>query len=172
MMFYNYMTFFILTILSGIIFYGIYILSTPDKNTTKLTIDFKRAYDGLGFKARKIGYRILLDLPKNIKSRENKHCQTKTYLSAEGYRRFKGSHILVHRWIMEKSLNRKLLPAEVVHHRDGNRLNNQINNLRLFPDQKMHDLYHREHLKNYGTWHEEIPEYANYKKYPEYAKQF
>lgn len=36
-----------------------------------------------------------------------------------------------HRYIMEKYLGRKLNRNEVVHHKDGNKLNNDINNLEL-----------------------------------------
>jgi hypothetical protein len=36
-----------------------------------------------------------------------------------------------HRWIMEETLGRKLLPDEVVHHIDGDRLNNAPSNLRV-----------------------------------------
>jgi hypothetical protein len=37
-----------------------------------------------------------------------------------------------HRLVMEQSLGRKLLDRETVHHRDGNRLNNAIENLELW----------------------------------------
>lgn len=40
-----------------------------------------------------------------------------------------GKQVREHRWIMEKFLNRKLLPFEHVHHKDGNPLNNTIKNL-------------------------------------------
>lgn len=36
-----------------------------------------------------------------------------------------------HRYIMEQYLGRKLKRNEVVHHKDGNKLNNDINNLEL-----------------------------------------
>jgi len=36
-----------------------------------------------------------------------------------------------HRFIMEQMLGRELLESEVVHHRDGNRLNNAPDNLEL-----------------------------------------
>lgn len=46
-----------------------------------------------------------------------------------------------HRVIMEQSLGRKLARGEVVHHKDGNTLNNDPSNLKLYynPD---HSYYH------------------------------
>ena len=43
----------------------------------------------------------------------------------------KGSHVLEHRLVMAQSLGRVLTPDEHVHHRDGDRLNNNIDNLQL-----------------------------------------
>ena len=39
--------------------------------------------------------------------------------------------VLQHREIVEKSLGRKLLREEVVHHKDGNKRNNRLNNLEV-----------------------------------------
>lgn len=47
-------------------------------------------------------------------------------------------YILVHRLLMEKKLGRYLTRQEVVHHIDGNRLNNQLSNLQLFSCNKEH----------------------------------
>ena len=49
-------------------------------------------------------------------------------LAREGKQR----SMLEHRYIMEQSLGRKLYPEETVHHKDGDRHNNAIENLELF----------------------------------------
>ncbi len=38
---------------------------------------------------------------------------------------------ILHRYLMEKKLGRKLLTKEYIHHKDGNRLNNGIDNLQI-----------------------------------------
>jgi hypothetical protein len=62
----------------------------------------------------------------------------KSYVNKNGYRQFKGSGKLVHRWVEEKKLGRKLKPSEVVHHKDGNPLNNSPDNLKVYPNQSTH----------------------------------
>lgn len=42
-----------------------------------------------------------------------------------------GTRIYEHRHIMEQYLGRKLSRKEHVHHRDGNKINNSLNNLEL-----------------------------------------
>lgn len=60
-----------------------------------------------------------------------------------GYKVIKGKHgyELEHRLIMENHLGRKLQKKEVVHHKDGNVLNNNIDNLELMSKVE-HDRYH------------------------------
>lgn len=56
-------------------------------------------------------------------------------ITPQGYREIRiqeGYWILEHRYNMEQKLNRKLYPNENVHHKDGNKLNNDIDNLELW----------------------------------------
>ena len=46
-----------------------------------------------------------------------------------------------HRWLMEQKIGRKLLPNEDVHHKDENKLNNDLNNLEII-DHGKHSSYH------------------------------
>ena len=52
---------------------------------------------------------------------------------SKGYKIFNinGKNVFEHRIVMEKHLGRNLEPFEIIHHRDGNRLNNSISNLKV-----------------------------------------
>jgi len=69
----------------------------------------------------------------------------KTYIDNNGYLRFNSSGKLVHRWVAEKNIGRRLRPDEVVHHKDGNKLNNSPNNLQVFSSQDEHHSLHIKH---------------------------
>lgn len=62
-----------------------------------------------------------------------KRANAKTYINPHGYRAFwlNGKHVLEHRYIMEQHIGRKLNRREHVHHINGNRADNRLENLEL-----------------------------------------
>lgn len=60
-----------------------------------------------------------------------------------------GKRIDVHRAIMEEFLGRKLGRFELVHHKDGNKLNNDLSNLSIMTPQQ-HSSHHNQ--KHPVTW--------------------
>lgn len=63
----------------------------------------------------------------------------------------KRQYVLEHRYIMEQYLDRYLKPEEIVHHIDGNKANNSIDNLLLLPNKADHMTFHKR-LRNKGKF--------------------
>lgn len=61
------------------------------------------------------------------------------------YEKTFGRH--THRIVAEQMLGRPLKPGEVVHHIDGNKRNNNPENLMVFASQALHAQWHRKHDK-------------------------
>jgi hypothetical protein len=55
-----------------------------------------------------------------------------------------GKKVRKHRWLMEQQLGRKLEPWEHVHHKDGDPLNNDLNNLQVIEEAE-HMRLHKAH---------------------------
>jgi hypothetical protein len=70
--------------------------------------------------------------------------QGKTYIDENGYRRFSDSNKLVHRYVVEKKIGRKLRQGEIVHHINRNKLDNSPENLEVFANQEEHEKHHKE----------------------------
>ncbi len=62
------------------------------------------------------------------------------WLPDHPYKDYHG-YVREHRVVMEKSLGRHILPDEVVHHVDGDKQNNELDNLQLMTPQE-HMSYH------------------------------
>ena len=90
-----------------------------------------------------------LNKPGGAVSSRKKHREK---LSGQGagkaYRKFYGRH--EHRVAAEAMLGRPLRPGEVVHHRDGDKLNNDPMNLEVLPSQAEHTKTQRRDPQ--GRW--------------------
>jgi hypothetical protein len=64
-----------------------------------------------------------------------------TEVDERGYRRFVNSGHYVHRWVMEKELKRKLLRNEIVHHKNGNKLDNRPENLEVMTRKEHYKIH-------------------------------
>ena len=76
----------------------------------------------------------------------------KTYIDKKGYKRYSDSGKLVHRYVAERKLGRKLHKGEVVHHRNRNKKDNRRKNLWVFKNQDNHYKVHKKDKKRTGVW--------------------
>lgn len=76
----------------------------------------------------------------------------KTYIDKDGYKRYRNSNKLVHRYVAERNLGRKLRTGEVVHHKNRNKRDNRRKNLKVFKSQKDHHRIHKKDKKKTGRW--------------------
>ncbi len=68
--------------------------------------------------------------------------ESETYEDSRGYMRFSDSGEYVHRWVAENYVvGRKLRRGEVVHHIDGDKLNNEPDNLEVMSKKEHDDLH-------------------------------
>ena len=80
----------------------------------------------------------------NYSSRRKNDYSEINSIDSSGYKHTTrtGANVRTHRYVMEQFLGRNLLPEEHVHHIDGDKTNNNISNLFLFPSGRFHHLYH------------------------------
>lgn len=105
-----------------------------------------RAETSIAKKAQDLGVKCNL-----IKQRQNLGLRTHDmpkgfYICQQGYYVYTPTgktedRILYHRYVMEQHLGRKLRSDEIVHHRDENKLNNDISNLEVM-DRAQHAYHH------------------------------
>ena len=91
----------------------------PTKGSKYCAIELGRSVSAMNKKIKKLGLKIKWKY---------------TYISSEGYLvncEDRNHKYLVHRRVMEEKLGRKLKSSEIVHHIDGNKLNNDPDNLML-----------------------------------------
>lgn len=79
------------------------------------------------------------------KNRGRNHASFKDGQNAMGYRRLmvRGRRVLEHRFIMEVALGRPLKNDEYIHHKDGNRLNNSLDNLEIMSPSEHSKLHNK-----------------------------
>jgi hypothetical protein len=91
-----------------------------------------------------IGIGVFILIKKLLKVNYYNNNQGKTYIDENGYRRFSDSNKLVHRYVVEKKIGRKLRQGEIVHHINRNKLDNSPENLEVFANQEEHEKHHKE----------------------------
>lgn len=74
------------------------------------------------------------------------------FVDKKGYRRFSDSGELVHRWVAEDKLGRPLRDNEVVHHKNRNKLDNDLDNIWVFRNQNEHHRTHKKDQRRNGFW--------------------
>lgn len=107
---------------------------------------FRRNYNKLMFCSQKCSSKYM----RGDKSPFYKNGSTIT----NGYKtiNINGKYVYEHRYIVEKLIGKKLKSDEVVHHIDGNKLNNKIENLKIM-NKIEHDRFHTTIRRNNGEFY-------------------
>ena len=79
------------------------------------------------------------------KSKERFKTKPNTKINKRGYKMI---YIPIKGWVKEhtyiwENANEKIKPGQILHHIDGNKLNNSLSNLMLFPNNSAHIKYHK-----------------------------
>ena len=75
----------------------------------------------------------------------------KLFKDKKGYKRFSNSGKLVHRHVASRKLGGKIWKGRIVHHRDGNKLNNRRSNLQVMK-RSSHSRLHAKNRKKGWFW--------------------
>ncbi len=75
----------------------------------------------------------------------------RNFIILHGHPHSNKGKVIYARWVMEKKIRRFLNPYEIVHHMNGDRLDDRIENLRMFKNQSDH---HKNHFINSGSYSE------------------
>ena len=98
---------------------------------------------------------------KGIKGKETAHWQGGRIIAGGYYyvyapnhpNKTLGCYVLEHRLIMEKHIKRYLKKEEIVHHGNGNKLDNRFGNLCLVENQSEHNkIYHNRQRDKLGRF--------------------
>lgn len=87
---------------------------------------------------------------RNLKKSQYWWINSKGYLEGCVWENGVRRRMRKHRWLMERHLGRKLQKSEDVHHKDGNKLNNDISNLEVIGRVEHSYLHNRERAKRLG----------------------
>lgn len=88
----------------------------------------------------------------------------------DGNKRVKFEFVLLYRFIVAQNIGRKLTSNEIVHHIDGNPLNNNLDNLMVMT-RKEHSKYHAiisnsaDRIKNNGGWNKGLKMSDEFRKH-------
>ena len=78
------------------------------------------------------------------------------WLNQKGYKRDSETGKTMHRAVVEVHIGRSLLSTEIIHHRNGFKFDNRIENLQVVSDQEHRILHRVIQLKGYGLYDEYI----------------
>jgi hypothetical protein len=76
----------------------------------------------------------------------------KTFINNDGYKQHynpkspdarNNGYAPIHRDVARKKISRDILPTEVVHHRDGNKLNNKRKNLEVMTQSEHYKIHNK-----------------------------
>jgi len=122
-------------------------ITTESGNTLSLTPEHEVLTDNGWLRADKLTLNSIVICNGYKRVYESESVYSDGYVRLHGYK-YKGypnrrtDGLLKHRYVMEQHLGRYLLPTEYVHHKDGNKLNNDISNLELLDSMSAHAERH------------------------------